>query len=103
MRLFSKQIISRTTLAAALLAAGIVQPAYAQDEAAADDGQGLDVIVVTAQRREENLQDVPLPVSTISEDKLAALGAGGQDVRALSARVPSLIVESSFGEHRVGD
>ena len=97
MRLCSKQIISRSTLAAALLAGGIIQPAYAQDETAVDDGQGLDVIVVTAQRREENLQDVPLSVSTISDDKLAALGAGGQDVRALSARVPSLVVESSFG------
>ena len=97
MRLCSKQIISRSTLAVALLAGGIMQPAYAQDETAVDDGQGLDVIVVTAQRREENLQDVPLSVSTISDDKLAALGAGGQDVRALSARVPSLVVESSFG------
>lgn len=97
MRLCSKQIISRSTLAAAMLAGGIVQPAFAQQETAADDGQGLDVIVVTAQRREENLQDVPISVSTISDDKLTAIGAGGQDVRALSARVPSLVVESSFG------
>jgi iron complex outermembrane recepter protein len=57
----------------------------------------LEDIVVTAQRRIENLQDVPVSVAAISGDKLSAIQSGGVDVRGLSARVPSLLVESSFG------
>jgi iron complex outermembrane recepter protein len=72
-----------------------VAPAAAQD-AAAEEG-GLSEIVVTAQRREENLQDVPLSVTAVSGDKLDAISAGGVDIRGISGRVPSLLVESSFG------
>jgi len=54
-------------------------------------------ITVTAQKREENIQDVPVSVSTIQGEDLAVITTGGADVRALSARVPSLIMESSFG------
>jgi iron complex outermembrane recepter protein len=94
MRLTSKSIVSALAIAASI---SFISPAaYAQDTPAAEDGE-LAEIVVTAQRRSENLQDVPLSVTAISGDKLDAIGAGGQDVRALSARVPSLVVESSFG------
>ena len=54
-------------------------------------------IVVTAQRRSENLKDVPLSVATIDDQTLAAINSGGADVRGLSGRVPSLNIESSFG------
>lgn len=54
-------------------------------------------IVVTAQKREQNLQDVPVAVSTLSGEDLQAITSGAPDVRVLSARVPSLILESSFG------
>ncbi len=54
-------------------------------------------IVVTAQKREENIQDVPVSVSTMRSEDLAIITTGGTDVRALSGRVPSLIMESSFG------
>jgi iron complex outermembrane receptor protein len=57
----------------------------------------LDAVQVTAQRRVENIQDVPVSISTISSEKLDALAAGGNDVRFLSARVPSLNIESSYG------
>ena len=57
----------------------------------------IEDIVVTAQRRSENLQDVPLSVATVDRDTLAAINAGGADVRGLSGRVPSLNIESSFG------
>ena len=82
-------------LAIATAAFSTAAPVMAQ-EAVAEDA-GLTDIVVTAQRREENLQDVPLSVTAVSGDKLDAISAGGVDVRGLSGRVPSLLVESSFG------
>jgi iron complex outermembrane recepter protein len=77
------------------LLATVATPAFAQS-APADD-QGLSEIVVTAQRREENLQKVPISITAVKGDKLDAIASGGQDVRFLSGRVPSLLVESSFG------
>jgi len=61
------------------------------------DKTKLEVVVVTAQRRAEDIKDVPTAVSTISGEALDALTASGQDVRMLSGRLPSLNIESSFG------
>ena len=57
----------------------------------------LEEVLVTAQKREENLQDVPLSVTALSGEDMSVLNAAGADVRALSARIPSLLIESSFG------
>jgi iron complex outermembrane receptor protein len=57
----------------------------------------LGEITVTAQKREEDIQDVPVSVSTLRSGDLEVITTGGADVRALSGRVPSLIMESSFG------
>ncbi|MEO8275858.1 MAG: TonB-dependent receptor [Thermoanaerobaculia bacterium] len=80
-------------------AAGAQPPAAAQDGAATTEEQPvvLDEITVTAQKREENVQLVPLSISTLDADQLELISAGGGDVKALSGRVPSLILESSFG------
>ena len=56
-------------------------------EAASDDGL-LDEIVVTAQKREESLRDVPLSVEAVSGDKLADVGIVRLD--DLKAYVPNL-------------
>lgn len=69
-------------------------PAIAQDSG---DAARLDEIIVTAQRREENLQDVPVSVATLGGETLAVVSGAGADIRALSGRVPSLNIESSFG------
>ena len=85
--------------ATALFAIGIAlastAPAFAQDTAS--DDEGLADIIVTAQRRAENQQDVPISITAVGGEKLDVLSSGGADIRFLSARVPSLIVESSFG------
>ena len=83
----------------ALLGGGIAMPAAAQDTTQnyADAPEGLGDIIVTAQRREENIQDVPISVTVIDDGTLEAITSSGQDIRALSGRVPSLLVESSFG------
>ncbi|MEM1133861.1 MAG: TonB-dependent receptor [Pseudomonadota bacterium] len=90
----------RTVLASALATSALTTaPAMAQqspEDAEADD-QGLDVITVTAQRRDEDIQDVPLSVSILNDDALDVLSSGGADIRSLAGRVPSLNIESSFG------
>ncbi len=86
---------SLARIATVILMTTTALPAFAQ-EAAADEA-GLDEIVVTAQRREENLQNVPLSITAVRGEKLDAIASGGPDIRFLSGRVPSLIIESSFG------
>ncbi|MGH8285697.1 MAG: TonB-dependent receptor [Steroidobacteraceae bacterium] len=77
------------------IATAAAWPAYGQNEEA-EEGV-LAEVVVTAQRREENLRRVPLSVSTVDEERLASLLEGGEDIRALATRVPSLYAESSNG------
>ena len=101
---------SQTSLIAlAIACVSTATPAFAQvtgdtDTPAADATQpvaepqaGVADIVVTATRRSENLQDIPLSVATISDETLAAINSAGADIRGLSGRVPSLNIESSFG------
>lgn len=95
---------SMTSILALAIAIAMPSTALAQDTAPAPadtaapaDDSGMEEIVVTAQRRSENLQDVPLSVATVDRATLAAINAGGADVRGLSGRVPSLNIESSFG------
>lgn len=54
----------RATLAALLASVAVTSPAFAQDVVADDE------IVVTAQKREENLQDVPISIVAIGTQKL---------------------------------
>ncbi len=87
----------RTKLLLSLSAIAVVAtsaPAFAQESG---DEARLGEIIVTAQRREENLQDVPVSVATLGGETLAAVSGAGADIRALSGRVPSLNIESSFG------
>jgi iron complex outermembrane receptor protein len=64
---------------------------------AADEATQVEEITVTAQKREENIQDVPISETAVGGEKLAVMMSGGGDIRFLSSRVPSLTLESSFG------
>lgn len=57
----------------------------------------LETVTVTAERRTENIKDVPESVSILRGEKLDVLMSGGQDIRVLAAKVPSLNVEASSG------
>jgi iron complex outermembrane receptor protein len=57
----------------------------------------LETVTVTAQRRAENIKDVPVSVTMLKDEKLDVLLSGGQDIRFLAGKVPSLNVESSNG------
>jgi iron complex outermembrane recepter protein len=73
---------TRTTLGVGLLAATFVVPAYAQQSA------NMEEVVVTARKRSETLQEVPLAVSVVSGAEIETLGL--QDVTDLYGRVPGL-------------
>jgi iron complex outermembrane receptor protein len=63
--------------------------------AAADAG---DAIVVTAERRQENIMSVPVSVAVMKPELLHNLQAAGADtLLSLAGRVPSLNVESTTG------
>ncbi|MEO0983209.1 MAG: TonB-dependent receptor [Pseudomonadota bacterium] len=85
-----------TLAASATALAMAANNATAQEAAAADELQ-FETVTVTATKREENLQDVPLSVAAVDGETLALFGGAGDDIQFLSARVPSVIVESSFG------
>ena len=71
-------------------------PAWAQTApgaSATDD----EAIVVTARRREENLQDVPISVSVKTGDQLDQLGA--QNITALQEQTPNLTLQVARGSN----
>ena len=57
---------------------------------AADEATDLDAIVVTATRRSERLEDVPLSVSVLSQDQLDAKGVVGYE--GLAAETPGVVL-----------
>ena len=57
----------------------------------------LEEVIVTAQKREQNLLEVPISVTNMAGKEFNALFSGGADIRALSTRIPGLYVESSNG------
>lgn len=79
----------------AVAAASFAGVALAQEAAS---GAELTEVVVTAERRSENLQKVPLSVAVIGADEVRAAAAGGDDtLLSLSGRVPSFYAETTTG------
>ncbi len=87
---------------AALLAGAawstIAGVASAQEAPASGDAAvGVEQVVVTARRREENLKDVPVAVSAFSADKLER--SGGTDITVLSQTTPNITVQTARGSN----
>jgi iron complex outermembrane receptor protein len=86
-----------TMLAGALpaLAQDADSPDQETEEPAAQAG-GIDTIVVTATKRSENLQKVPIAISAIAGDTLAERGI--TDTSDLMGALPNLQVTSAYSE-----
>jgi iron complex outermembrane receptor protein len=87
-------------LAASATAAVLLHPgvARAANQAGTEaDAGALQEVLVTAERREERLLDVPVSTAVLTGESLAVLGSSGQDIRQLAFAVPSLNIESSNG------
>jgi iron complex outermembrane receptor protein len=90
----SQASIRRYALLKAALLMGTVlaaTPAFAQSEGSAQ----LEEIVVTAQKREQNLQEVPISVTAVTAESLKANRI--VDLRDLSALAPNFTVRVSPG------
>lgn len=80
--------------ATAIAQAATTAPATTTQDAA---DTGLGDIVVTAERRSENIQRVPVSVAVVDGDTLRQFQAGGEDALALAGRVPGLYAETTTG------
>ncbi|MEL7386661.1 MAG: TonB-dependent receptor [Pseudomonadota bacterium] len=95
--------MKRSTLATLINAtlfsavAGTSFSTLAADEAPAAKSNQLEVIQITARKRVENAQEVPVAVSALQGDSLDAYSSAGMDIRFMNAKIPSLSIESSFG------
>lgn len=91
---------SMGTAVAALLAASQASPAVAQEADASasvqEDADTSNIIIVTASRREESLQDVPIAVTALSGDTLENAGVGS--VEALASIAPSVTFTQSSND-----
>lgn len=83
-------LLSTTTFVSALLFAS---SAMAQAGAANDKPATLEELVVTAQKRDERLIDVPLSVASVSGEKMEA--ARVTDLRQIQSISPNLIVTAT--------
>lgn len=85
----------RAALAAGVALAVLAAAAHAQE--APRESIELGEVIVTAQKRAQDINDVPAALTAVSGEKLDAIRSSGGDIRVFSARVPSLTLESSFG------
>jgi iron complex outermembrane recepter protein len=87
-------LLRRAVLVALALSAA---PVTAQEtEQTQESGRSIETIVVTAQKREQSLQDVPIVVTAVSEQLLQDTGV--KDIKDLTILTPGLIVTSTSNE-----
>lgn len=68
-----------------------VAPAQAQDSSETSDSVGIGDIVVTAQKRSENIQDVPIAISAVGSEYLESRGVDSID--KIGAIAPNVKIE----------
>lgn len=93
-----KKLLYRSAAALLALSSGALGAAHAQQSsgAPAPDGEAasdIQKVVVTARRREESLQDVPVSVTAFSADQLSKQGV--PDVTALALALPNTTLKAS--------
>ncbi len=89
----SNLLLRRAVITALALSA---IPAIAQETEQTESSRSIETIVVTAQKREQSLQDVPIVVTAVSEQLLQDTGV--QDIKDLTILTPGLTVTSTSNE-----
>lgn len=88
---------SRLCLASTMAMGLGCAPSLAQDADDEPEARRLGAVTVTAQRREENLLDVPLSVSAFSAERLEATGA--VDITTIQRSTPNATIEVARGSN----
>ena len=94
MRRTQSRSVCRSSLSLIALASAIgAMPVYAQDAGAGETAEEADdnVIIVTAQLREQNLQDVPLSISAVSGELLEQRSQ--TTLTDIAAQMPNLLLQ----------
>jgi len=87
------------SVAVMILAAGLSTPALAQ-EATQDDSASLDDVIVTAQRREQSLQDVPIAITAFNAETLERTAATG--IQDVAGKAPGVtLTQFNIGEPQI--
>ncbi|MEE4212832.1 MAG: TonB-dependent receptor plug domain-containing protein, partial [Parvularcula sp.] len=81
--------------ASALAIAALPSTAFAQDEEMAEEEDDIGTIVVTAQRRAENLQDVPAAVTAFGAEDIETRQIF--DTNDLTSQVPGVVITTGTG------
>jgi len=92
----SKKHLLKMSISLALAGCLSLTSVYAQEDEQNEEF-GLEEVIVTAQKTEQNLQDVPMSVTAVKGEVMDEIRSGSADIRFISGRVPSLVVESDFG------
>jgi iron complex outermembrane recepter protein len=90
----AKQVLWGTAPIASAILSCLPAAARADDTSAAETG-GLEEVVVTAQKRTENIQDVPISIQAFGTEKLEQMNVSSFDDYA--KMIPSLSFQSQHG------
>nr|WP_310523833.1 TonB-dependent receptor [Polymorphobacter sp.] len=85
-------LLHGATLAGAMMAQPLLAQTTPPATAAVEDESALREIVVTAQRRQDSIQSIPVAVTAL--DQRALDKASVEDLRDFAGRVPSLVVDN---------
>jgi len=93
----SLRLVTATIVASFILSLAITSAASAQEaQPQANPPHTVDEIVVTAQKRTQSLQDVPIVVTTINRQLIQDIGV--KDIKDLTLLTPGLLVTTTSNE-----
>jgi iron complex outermembrane receptor protein len=87
--------LRKSALVIGIQAALLSQVSFAQ--VAQKNERALEKITVTAQKRTQSIQEVPISIATLNGEQFENIFSGGEDIIALAVRVPGLYAETSNG------
>jgi len=87
--------LKKSALVIAIHAALVSQVSFAQ--VAQKSERAFESITVTAQKRTQSIQEVPISIATLNGEQFENIFSGGEDIIALAVRVPGLYAETSNG------